>query len=32
MNFSLNEEQMMLQDSVEKFIDNDYDLDRKSVV
>ncbi len=29
MNFSLNEEQMMLQDSIEKFINNDYDFETR---
>ena len=29
MNFSLNEKQMMLQDSIEKFIDNDYDFETR---
>ena len=32
MNFSLNEEQMMLQDSVEKFIDNDYDFETRQKI
>ena len=29
MDFSLNEEQLMLEDSVEKFIANDYDFDTR---
>ena len=32
MNFSLNEEQMMLQDSIEKFIDNDYDFETRQKI
>lgn len=32
MNFSLNEEQMMLQDSIEKFINNDYDFETRQKI
>ena len=32
MNFSLNEEQIMLQDSIEKFIDNDYDFETRQEI
>ena len=32
MNFSLNEEQMMLQDSIEKFIENDYDFETRQEI
>ena len=32
MNFSLNEEQMMLQDSIDKFIDNDYDFEARQEI
>ncbi len=32
MNFSLNEEQLMLQDSIEKFIDNDYDFETRQKI
>ena len=32
MNFSLNEEQLMLQDSIDKFIDNDYDFETRQEI
>ncbi len=32
MNFSLSEEQMMLQDSIEKFIENDYDFETRQEI
>ena len=32
MDFSISEEQAMLADSVSKFIDNDYDFERRQAI